>query len=323
MSLRLERMVAMDAAIRSHTYPSVRAFIEQFEVSERTVRADIAFLRDRLNAPLSHDRSRGGYYYTNPTWVLPGMFMTEGELLTFFLSVELTRRYLGTAFEVPLRRAMGRIAESLPIELQVDLSHLAQHYTFQTGATVGSDPSLLVTLFECMRECWPVDMIYFTASSGERKQRVIEPYHMFNVRGDWQVVAFDHFRQQFRQFAVSRIEKWQVLCERRFVRDPGFSTSQYLSTGFLAERGDEAVEIEIWFDSYQTRYMRGREFHSSQRIEDHDDGSMTLRLSTGALDEVRRWVMSFGRHAQVVVPTSLALDIAAEMRATLQIYENS
>ena len=58
MSLRLERMIAMDAAIRAGAYPSVRTFIDRFEVSERTVRLDLAFMRERLNAPLDHDRSR-------------------------------------------------------------------------------------------------------------------------------------------------------------------------------------------------------------------------------------------------------------------------
>src|SRR6266508_3910095 len=90
----------------------------RFEVSERTVRGDLAFMRERLNAPLKHDRTRGGYYYTDPNWVLPTIFATEGELLAFFLSVELTRRYLGTTFEAPLRKAAAAPAPSLPDKVQ-------------------------------------------------------------------------------------------------------------------------------------------------------------------------------------------------------------
>lgn len=65
MSLRLERLLAIDAAIRAGRYPSVPSFMSRFEVSERTVRGDLAFMRERLNAPLEHDRSRGGYYRYN------------------------------------------------------------------------------------------------------------------------------------------------------------------------------------------------------------------------------------------------------------------
>ena len=326
MSVRLERMIAMDAAIRANTYPSVRTFIDRFEISERTVRLDLAFMRERLNAPLDHDRSRGGYYYTDPTWALPTMFATEGELLAFFLSVELTRRYLGTTFEAPLRKAAAVLALSLPDKVQLDMSLLAQHYTFQPGATASADPALLVALSEAIHERWPVEMTYFTAGRGERNQRVIEPYQLYNVRGEWQVIAFDHLRRQFRHFAVSRVEAWKLLKAQRFVRDPEFSSESYLAQGFLAEHGDAPVEVVIWFDEYQARYMRGKQWHPSQRIEEHADGSLTLTFRTGALGEVRRWVMAYGNHAEVKEPASLRAEVAAEAAAMVRRYgvaENS
>jgi predicted DNA-binding transcriptional regulator YafY len=322
MSSKLSRIIQMDALIRSGVHPTVHSLQQRFEVSERTVYEDLGYLRDHWGAPLHYDRIQRGYAYTDVTWTLPAAIATEGELLAFFLTTELARRYLGTNFEQPLRAAIERLAAALPAKIQLDLSQLAQHYTFHPGATAGADATLLTVLGECMHDCWPLEITYFTASSGERKQRVIEPYHLFNVRGDWQVVAYDHLRQQVRQFAVTRIEQWQVLRMARFKRDPGFSVHSYLSTGFLAERGDEAVDIEIWFDAYQARYMRGREFHDSQEISEHADGSLTLRFRSGALAEVRRWVMSFGQHARVRAPAALVADVANDLRATLKLYED-
>ncbi|HMQ32027.1 MAG TPA: WYL domain-containing protein [Chloroflexaceae bacterium] len=320
MSVRLERMFAIDAQVRSGACPNVQMLMRRLEVSERTVRADLAFLRDRLGAPLRYERGRGGYRYTDPSWKLPTLLMSEGELMAFFLSVELAQRYLGTSFEATLRKAVERLAADLPSELWVDLEHLAEHYTFHAGATAGADPSLLAALFKCVRERFPIEMLYFTASTGERKRRRIDPYHLFNVRGDWQVVAFDHLRGRVRQFAVSRVEEWRVLGGERFVRDPGFSANEYLSTGFLAERGDTAEEIVIWLDAYQASYVRGRVWHRTQQIEEHADGSLTLRFWSGALDEIRRWAMSFGRHAVVRAPAALAEALRDDCRATLRAY---
>jgi predicted DNA-binding transcriptional regulator YafY len=320
MSVRLERLLAMDAAIRGGGYPNVAVFMDRFEVSERTVRGDLAFMRERLNAPLEHDRTRGGYYYSDSTYVLPTMFATEGDLLAFFLSVELTRRYLGTAFETPLRKAAAALALSLPDRVQLDMSLLAQHYTFQPGATASADPALLVALHEAIHERWPVEITYFTAGRGERNQRVIEPYQLYNVRGEWQVIAFDHLRNQFRHFAVSRIEVWKLLKAKRFTRDPDFSLESYLAQGFLAEHGDAPVEVVIWFDEYQARYMRDKQWHPSQRVEEHADGSLTLAFTTGALAEVRRWVMSYGNHAEVKAPEILRAEVAAEAAAMVRRY---
>jgi predicted DNA-binding transcriptional regulator YafY len=59
MSSTLNRIIQMDALIRAGAYPSVALLRERFEVSERTVRADLAFMRERLNAPSKHDRPGG------------------------------------------------------------------------------------------------------------------------------------------------------------------------------------------------------------------------------------------------------------------------
>jgi predicted DNA-binding transcriptional regulator YafY len=137
------------------------------------------------------------------------------------------------------------------------------------------------------------------------------------------VIAFDHLRGQFRHFAVSRIEEWQILKHERFTRDPDFSPESYLAQGFLAEHGDTPVEIVIWFDEYQARYMRGKQWHASQTIEEHADGTLTLRFQTGALAEVRRWVMSYGDHAEVLAPTELRAEVAAEAAAMARRYQGA
>lgn len=321
MSSTLTRIIQMDSLIRSGGFPSAAEFAGRFEVSLRTVYADIDYFKSTLRAPIRYSRGERGYYYADPTWVLPHIIATEGELLAFFLSAEVTRRYLGTSFEAPLRSAIAKLAFHLPERMQLDLGQLTQHFTFQPGATVGSDPVLLMELSTAIKERFPLTMTYFTASRGERTERTIEPYHLYNVRGDWQVIAFDRLRHQFRNFAVSNIEHWEAQRTERFTRDAGFSPASYLAQGFLAEHGDVQHEIVIWFDAYQARYIRNRSWHPSQTIEEHADGSLTLRFRNGALAEVRRWVMSFGSHAIVQQPEQLAADITEELRITLRIYE--
>ncbi|MDW8147550.1 MAG: YafY family protein [Roseiflexaceae bacterium] len=322
MSSKLNRIVQMDMLIRAGGYPGVADFKERFEVSERTVYDDIEYFRSTLRAPLKYSRSRRGYYYSDPTWVLPAVMATEGELLAFFLSAELVRRYLGTAFEAPLRNAIEKLAANLPQRTRIDLSDLTQHYTFQPGATVSADPVLLTALSEAIVERWRVAITYYTASRGERNERVIEPYHLYNVRGDWQVIAFDHLRNQFRNFAVSNIERWEVRRDKRFVRDADFSPDDYLAQGFLAEHGGPPREIVVRFDEYQARYILRRTWHPTQSIEQHDDGGVTLRFRTGALNEVRRWVLGYGPHAIVLAPPDLRAAVIADLRAALAAYEN-
>jgi predicted DNA-binding transcriptional regulator YafY len=49
MLRRLERVLKLDGILRSHTRPTALVLAGELEVSERTVRDDIAFLKDRIN----------------------------------------------------------------------------------------------------------------------------------------------------------------------------------------------------------------------------------------------------------------------------------
>ncbi len=321
MSTRLERILYMDALIQDSRYPSVKTFMEHFEVSERTIIYDIQFLKDRLNAPIQYSRSHGGYFYADPSWRLSIFPVTEGDLLGFFLSVELTHRYLGTPFEKPLRDSIQRLTSILPDKVQISISELSSHFSVRAGATSKTPPETLVALQQAIQNRHPVDMAYFTARRGEETQRTVNPYHLFNMKGEWYLIAFDLLRQEIRQFALPRIRRWRILAEEHFEIDPQFSSDDYFRKSFQSEHGDTIVEVILLFDPYQARYIRERPYHESQTIEEQPDGSIVMRFSTGAIGEVQLWIMGYGSHVFVLAPENLEQAIISEFRASLEGYE--
>ena len=103
---QLERIMEIDRRIREGGYPNAEKLAEILEVSRRVIFNDRSFMIYRLGAPIAFDRERGGWYYTDKTWSLPGIYVTQGELMAFFLSLEIARRYIGTDIESPLRSAV-------------------------------------------------------------------------------------------------------------------------------------------------------------------------------------------------------------------------
>ena len=305
MSTKLERILRMDGIIRSGSYPSVKTFMGIFGVSQRTVHGDVEFLKDRFYAPLDYSRSHGGYFYTDKHWKLPTLPVTEGQLLALFLSVELTEHYLGTSFEEPLRDAIQQITELLPQDVQVSMSALAHHYSIRPGTGAKASPEVLLALQQAIQHRHPVDMVYFTASRGQENQRVIHPYHLLNIRGEWNVVAYDLLRQSNRQFALPRIRSWRILTDEHFEQDKKFSPESYFQESFQAEHGDQIIEVALHFDAYQATYMRERTLHASQVIEEQPDKSIIMRFKTGAIAEVQRQILSYGKHIKVLEPASL------------------
>ncbi len=318
MSTRLERIIHIDQEIRAKRYPTAAQLAERFEVSRRTIYEDRAFLVDRLGAPIVYDTEHKGWIYADDTWMLPAIMVSEGELLAFFLGQAVLRQYLGTHFESLLRHALDQLVLYLPQHVQVDTQELTKHYTISAGATVPIDVQLVLELDRAIRERRQVRMTYYTASRGERTERVVDPYHFYNVRGDWYLVAYDHMRQQVRNFHLSRIERWQVL-DNTFEPDATFCAHDYLTKGFLSTLGEE-YDIAIRFDAYQARWIRERQWHATQQIEELSDGSLILRMHCGGLDEVKRWVMSYGGHAEVLAPSELRRMVTQEVGRMAEIY---
>jgi predicted DNA-binding transcriptional regulator YafY len=110
----LARIMRIDEALRASAHPNTRTLAEQIGVHRRTIRRDIDYLRDQLNAPIEFDWTRNCYFYTEPSYRLPLPQMTRGEMLALIVSERMMRQFRGTPFERDLRSAITNLGEMLP-----------------------------------------------------------------------------------------------------------------------------------------------------------------------------------------------------------------
>lgn len=317
--LQLERVFTIDRKIRDSEFPNADSLSAEFEVSRRVIFHDRKFLLERLGAPLQFNRARGGWYYSEPTWVLPTAMVTQGELLAFFLSVEVARRNMGGALEATLVSAVQKIAHTLPLSVEVELESLRAHYSFAAPSSASADESTLMALHDAIHRQREVEIFYYAPSTGQRSTRIVQPYDLYNSRGDWYLITFDLLRQAWRFFHVGRIARYRVL-DKGFVRDPAFDIKQYLRQAFVTEMSATTEEIVIRFDEYQARYIRERRFHETQTLEELPDGGAILRFQSGGLGEIKRWVLQYGAHAEVLAPPQLRTEVQSEIEALQKVY---
>ena len=312
MSAKLERIYWIDQQIRANRYPNAHTVQAHFELrSTRIAYEDRKFLINRFHAPIKHDRTKNGWYYTDLTYFLPAIMLTREEITAFFLGEELFSRYLGTPFETPLRLALDKIKQYLPEHVGYDLQKEAAVFTFTGGGRAMVDPELLLELNSTIHSKHSIEIEYYSASSGKTSTRAVDPYHLHNIHGDWYLIAYCHTRREPRDFLTSRIKARKRL-PSTFQVAPDFSLNTYLGTGFLAERAAEPENIVIKFDEYQARWIRERRWHTSQQIEELPSGELILHLRVGGLGEVKRWVMGYGSHAEVLEPENLRREIKEE-----------
>jgi hypothetical protein len=109
----LRRMKVIDQALRAGRWPTDKSLAAELEADPRTIRRDLEFMRNQLQAPIKFSRARRGYYYSEKTYRLPFLQLSEGELISLFLAERMMQQFRGTPFEADLRRAT-KLGEMLP-----------------------------------------------------------------------------------------------------------------------------------------------------------------------------------------------------------------
>ncbi|MBF2001023.1 MAG: YafY family transcriptional regulator [Synechococcales cyanobacterium M58_A2018_015] len=323
MSRHLERLLQLDALLRSQHRQTAASLAQALEVSERTIRSDLAFLRDRYHAPLEFNRTQG-YYYSDPEWRLPSITLSQGELFALTLGARMLEAYAGSAYAADLRSAIARLAERLPEQSWVDLQQVAdERILFRSGAAIGLDPEIWHKLEDACRTQKTVQMTYYTASRDSTSERKLDPYVLHIYRGtNPYVIGFCHQRQEIRWFRVDRIKSLTVLT-KTFVPDPTFDAKDHLELIFQHEAGGVPQPVAIWFDAKTAPYVRERRWHPSQDIQEHPDGSLTLRMVVRGLNDLKRWVLGYGKGAIVKAPPELVQMVREEVSVMCRHYEAS
>lgn len=313
------RVIWLDRQIREGSYPSVQDLQEEFCIARRTAFETVSFLRDSLDAPLVYSKQKKGYYYEDPTYALPAMFLREGELLAILLAEQVTRQYLGTPLEQPLRAAVQKISRYLPDEVRLELGDVSEAFHFAGGGGLEVPLHVMTSVQQAIRERRILRIRYYTASRNETGDREIEPHFLTNVRGDWMVVSWDRGKEQDRVFMLSRIQECELL-NRRFRPRAELGPGSYSRDMFLTEHTWEPYQVALRFDDYQARWIRERTWHPSQQVEEQDGGGLILRLTVSGEGDLLRWILGYGSHVEVLEPPHLRARVAEETRRTAALY---
>ena len=127
---RTTRIIQIDEMLRGGSYVKIASLVRKFGVSKRTVERDFERLRDDLNAPLEYDKTRKMYHYTDPTFSVPNVILTEGELFTISALIPLMEQYKNTPLESSFKNIMKKLVDFLPDTVSVNSSFLNQDISF-------------------------------------------------------------------------------------------------------------------------------------------------------------------------------------------------
>lgn len=314
----MQRIYQIHSTIRSGSLPNCSTLARILEVDRKTVQRDITFMRDSLGLPLVYCDDLHGYRYDEDVSDFPVFEISEDELATLFFARTALQGIRGTRLAETLAGAFSKITLRMLGSVQLNWSDLDTAFSRKE---ISQDTQLIKPfgkIAKAILDHLEITFYYRKLGGEQAEQRRVQPLHLGEVEGGWYLIAHDLERGALRTFALPRISRTRMT-KTQFERPKEFDGPAYLgkSFGIWNVAGDHARHVvRLELKNYAARLAQERRWHPTQEVIQLDDlGSrVEVRFEVGRLEEVKRWVLSFGSQAKVIAPPELVEMIQHELR---------
>jgi predicted DNA-binding transcriptional regulator YafY len=291
---------------------------ENLEVSRATLKRDLQYLRDRLNAPIIFDRDAGGYRFDKISpqiggqYELPGLWFSAEEIHALLTMQHLlanldTGGLLGPHIKPLLSRltALIGVADN-PAE------EVVKRIKIQTvGArAVHLDNFQVVGSALLRRKRLVID--YYARGNNETTRREVSPQRLIHYRDNWYLDGWCHLRGGVRSFSVDAIKRVELLDSA--AKDvPEDVLNDVLGSGYGIFSGDKVKWAILHFTPERARWVAAEKWHPKQVGTLKEDGSFELKVPYSNDPELMMDILKYGADCRVIEPVELKQKIRSEI----------
>jgi len=205
-----ERIYRIDQLLNDRKTVSFQELLDRLEVSPATLKRDLAYMRDRLNAPIVYDKEQNGYRFetNSENYSLPGLWFSPEEIYALLTMQHLLSNLdsdgLLSKHIKPLQSRLLAMLEDSDgsfeeIQRRVKIEKMgSRKYDLEHFQEIG------LALVKRKR----LVIEYQSRSKDENTQREISPQRLIYYRDNWYLDAWCHLKNALRSFSVDAI-KWQ------------------------------------------------------------------------------------------------------------------
>lgn len=321
-----ERFYQIDQMLNDRRSVSFKELQERLEVSPATLKRDLAYMRDRLNAPIIYDKELGGYRFENQVTVtqyeLPGLWFSAEEIHALLTMQHLladldTGGLLGPHIKPLLSRLVALLGtaddsvEQVKNRIKVETVG-ARQFHLDCFQAIGS--ALL------RRKRLVID--YHARGTNEVTKREISPQRIIYYRDNWYLDAWCHLRNSLRSFSVDAIRRAEII-EKKAEDISDRKLNEVLGSGYGIFSGKHVEWAVLHFTPERARWVASEKWHSQQKSKFLPDGTYELKVPYSDERELLMDILRHGSDVLIVSPQSLKNRLLNEIEHLIDNYRKS
>lgn len=317
---RADRLFHLHGLLRTARHPvPFDVLRETLEVSAATLKRDIRYLRDHMEAPILYDRRYNGYRYDPgaPEFELPGIWFNETELyalLTMQQLLDAVQPGLLGASIGPLKAKVGKLLGETGQHAEL----VSSRVSLQPMALRRTNSRVFGQLSSAVFEQQPLTITYHGRERNTAGSRSIHPYRMVHYRDNWYVIAHCEQAGALRTFALDRILHVQP-APTNFRSCVERDLNHHIGAGFGIFTGAAQAWAVLRFTAERARWVADERWHPDQ-IGRWADGCYELQVPYSDPRELAMDILKYGPDVEVIAPAALRALVADRLRTALERY---
>jgi predicted DNA-binding transcriptional regulator YafY len=314
---QLERVYQLDKMLRRRNPPTRGDILTELEVSPAQFKRDLAFMRDRLGAPIAFDSRSHSYRYSAGDFNLPGLWFSEPEVYSMLLMHSLLEQLQPGIVREQLQPFEAKL-KSLLDKSSNGMESILKRIQVSASPQRPVNPDHFQAICEATLRRKRLRIRYFSRSRAVEGERIVSPQRLNYYRGNWYLDTWCHDKSAPRRFAVDAVREVFVLEEPAKDAPDMFPQSEGQGYGIFAGPADHTAVLR--FDPEAARWVREEEWHPKQKVTSLPDGGVQLEVPYSLPQEILMDILRHGPHVEVLQPMSLRSAAADALRQAAERY---
>jgi len=325
--MKSSRISFIDDAIKSGRYPNTEKLAKDLEVTTRTIGRDIEFLKRVYKAPIEHDPIRRGYYYTDSTFFIKSVFLSEDDLntVTLFDNFIKKKHYNEDDLAVKIRKIIDKLLLAMPEEQTNSLpfspkSKEIPNFIFKPEMSIQVQHDLIIQMAISKKKVLEIE--YWTTDNKKYTKQEIEPLDLVEQGEHSFVLAYkkgNHEKPLFYSlYNISKVKD----TGKKFVIPADFKISKYIKKegNNVSPTDKETYHFELSFPKEVASEAIEKTYYHNQHIKLCEDGTVYVSFDTTLLQEMYKWVLGEGHNVKVLNPPELVNMLKMEVQKLVKYY---
>ncbi len=319
-----ERIYKIDQLLNGRNFVTFQELMDRLEVSKATLKRDLAYMRDRLNAPIIFDRELGGYRLdkqsTNLKYELPGLWFNANEIFALLTMQHLLDNLDSGGILTPhIKPLKSRLTELLGTTND-PLDQLQKRIKIETIGSRKFNLDHFQAIGSSLLKRKQLHIDYLGRGKNELSTRDISPQRLIYYKDNWYLDGWCHLKEDIRSFSVDAIQRVEIL-ETKAKDVSEEKLNDELGSGYGIFSGKDIKWATLKFSPERARWVSKEKWHPKQEGKFIEDGSYELKIPYSKEPELLIDVMKYGPEVEITEPNDLRKKIQETLIKTLKNYE--